>query len=100
MYEHALQGGGIAVSDCSLDPRIIFSPDPASRLLFLLRFSQLIIIFQRLGAKALIIHKGVAMFDVLKKIFGSKHEKDVQQLLPIVDEINGYFAEIQISFRR
>ncbi|HTY10617.1 MAG TPA: preprotein translocase subunit SecA [Bacteroidota bacterium] len=28
------------------------------------------------------------MFDVLKKIFGSKHEKDVQQLLPVVEEIN------------
>ena len=31
------------------------------------------------------------MFDVLKKIFGSKHEKDVQQLLPIVEEINRHF---------
>ncbi len=31
------------------------------------------------------------MLDVLRKIFGSKHEKDVQQLLPIVEEINRHF---------
>ena len=35
------------------------------------------------------------MFDVLKKIFGSKHEKDVQQLLPIVEEINRHFESYQ-----
>ncbi len=28
------------------------------------------------------------MLDVLRKIFGSKHEKDVEQLLPTVEEIN------------
>jgi preprotein translocase subunit SecA len=35
------------------------------------------------------------MFDVLKKIFGSKHEKDVQQLLPIVEEINRHFESLK-----
>ena len=35
------------------------------------------------------------MLDVLKKIFGSKHEKDVQQLLPIVEEINSHFESFK-----
>ena len=30
------------------------------------------------------------MLDVLKKLFGSKHEKDVKALRPLVDVINGY----------
>ena len=33
------------------------------------------------------------MLDVLKKIFGSKHEKDVRALRPKVDEINAFYAE-------
>jgi len=32
------------------------------------------------------------MLDVLKKIFGSKHEKDVRALRPKVDEINAFYA--------
>lgn len=35
------------------------------------------------------------MFKFLKKIFPSKHEKDVKELLPIVDEINEYYAQYQ-----
>ena len=31
------------------------------------------------------------MLDIIKKIFGSKHEKDVRSLIPIVEEINGHF---------
>jgi preprotein translocase subunit SecA len=31
------------------------------------------------------------MLSILKKIFGGKHEKDVQLLLPAVEEINRYF---------
>ncbi len=31
------------------------------------------------------------MLDILKKLFGGKHEKDVQQLLPVVEEINRHF---------
>ncbi len=33
------------------------------------------------------------MLGVLKKLFGSKHEKDVRALRPIVDEINAIYAE-------
>jgi preprotein translocase subunit SecA len=33
------------------------------------------------------------MFKFLKKIFPSKHEKDVKELLPLVDEINSYYEE-------
>src|SRR5208283_2954662 len=35
------------------------------------------------------------MLDVLRKIFGGKHEKDVQQLLPIVEEINRHFESLK-----
>ena len=35
------------------------------------------------------------MIGVLKKIFGSKHEKDVTLIRPLVDEINGHFQEYQ-----
>jgi len=31
------------------------------------------------------------MLDIIKKIFGSKHEKDVRSLIPIVEEINRHF---------
>jgi preprotein translocase subunit SecA len=33
------------------------------------------------------------MVNVLAKIFGSKHEKDVKKIMPIVEEINHYFEE-------
>ena len=33
------------------------------------------------------------MFKFLKKIFPSKHEKDVKELLPLVDEINEFYAQ-------
>ncbi len=33
------------------------------------------------------------MFKFIKKIFPSKHEKDVKELWPIVEEINAYFEE-------
>jgi len=33
------------------------------------------------------------MLKVLTKIFPSKHEKDVKQLIPLVDEINKYYEE-------
>ncbi|HTO93928.1 MAG TPA: preprotein translocase subunit SecA [Bacteroidota bacterium] len=35
------------------------------------------------------------MLDVLKKIFGSKHEKDVRALRPMVDEINALYEQYQ-----
>ena len=35
------------------------------------------------------------MLGVLKKIFGSKHERDVKSLQPLVDEINQYYDEYQ-----
>ncbi len=35
------------------------------------------------------------MLGVLKKIFGSKHERDVKSLQPLVDEINQYYEEYQ-----
>ena len=34
------------------------------------------------------------MLQALKKIFGSKSDKDVKLLLPIVDEINAHFAPL------
>jgi len=33
------------------------------------------------------------MFKLLKKIFPSKHEKDVKELRPLIDEINEYYKE-------
>ena len=33
------------------------------------------------------------MFKFLKKIFPSKHEKDVKELLPLVDEINEFYTQ-------
>lgn len=35
------------------------------------------------------------MLEVFAKIFGSKHEKDIKPLLPVVEEINGYCEELQ-----
>jgi preprotein translocase subunit SecA len=35
------------------------------------------------------------MFNFLKKIFPSKHEKDVKELSPIVDEINEYYEGLK-----
>jgi len=35
------------------------------------------------------------MLEFLAKIFGSKHEKDIKEILPIVDEINRYYEEFQ-----
>jgi len=35
------------------------------------------------------------MLKFLKKIFPSKNEKDVKELLPIVDEINSYYEQYQ-----
>ncbi|HMQ68812.1 MAG TPA: preprotein translocase subunit SecA [Ignavibacteria bacterium] len=35
------------------------------------------------------------MLNFLKKIFPSKHEKDVNSILPIVDEINNYYEEFE-----
>jgi preprotein translocase subunit SecA len=34
------------------------------------------------------------MLKLLQKVFGSKNEKDVRQLLPIVDQINAEFAKL------
>lgn len=34
------------------------------------------------------------MLKFLEKIFGSKHDKDVQRLLPIIDEINDEYAKL------
>ncbi|HRN26854.1 MAG: preprotein translocase subunit SecA [Ignavibacteriaceae bacterium] len=35
------------------------------------------------------------MLNIIKKIFGDKHEKDLKVILPIVDEINGYYETIK-----
>lgn len=35
------------------------------------------------------------MLGVFKKIFGSKHEKDIKRVLPLVEEINSYYEEYQ-----
>ncbi len=35
------------------------------------------------------------MLKLLQKVFGSKNEKDVKSLLPVVDEINAEFAKLQ-----
>ena len=34
------------------------------------------------------------MFGFLRKLFGNKHDRDVKELLPIVDEINAEFAKL------
>ena len=34
-------------------------------------------------------------FSFLKKIFGSKHERDAKKLLPVVEEVNEAFAKLQ-----
>lgn len=34
------------------------------------------------------------MLEFLKKIFGSKHEKDIKRILPVVDEINRIYATL------
>jgi preprotein translocase subunit SecA len=39
------------------------------------------------------VETGVIMFKYLSKIFPSKHEKDVKQLLPIVEEINSFYEQ-------
>ena len=35
------------------------------------------------------------MLKLLKKIFPSKNEKDVKELLPLVDEINSFYETYQ-----
>ena len=35
------------------------------------------------------------MLKIIKKLFGDKHEKDLKVILPIVDEINGYYETIK-----
>ena len=35
------------------------------------------------------------MLGVIKKLFGSKHEKDVKALRPLIEEINRYYEEYQ-----
>jgi preprotein translocase subunit SecA len=35
------------------------------------------------------------MFKFISKIFPSKHEKDVKELIPYLEEINTYFEEYQ-----
>ena len=35
------------------------------------------------------------MLDYLKKLFGSKHEKDIAKLRPLVPEVNEHFAKLQ-----
>jgi len=35
------------------------------------------------------------MFDILKKIFGTKHDKDVKAMWPVVEECNKYFDEFE-----
>lgn len=35
------------------------------------------------------------MIDVIKKLFGGKHDKDIAKIRPIVDEINGFVAEYE-----
>ncbi len=35
------------------------------------------------------------MLNLIKKIFGDKHEKDLKVIWPIVDEINGYYETIK-----
>lgn len=35
------------------------------------------------------------MFNILKKVFGTKYDKDVKEYTPIVDEINDYFDQYQ-----
>lgn len=35
------------------------------------------------------------MLDFLTKIFGTKHDKDIKRISPIVDEINAFYEELQ-----
>jgi preprotein translocase subunit SecA len=35
------------------------------------------------------------MLAILRKLFGSKHEKDVRALLPVIEEINGHFEKLK-----
>ncbi len=35
------------------------------------------------------------MIKFIEKIFGTKHDRDIKKILPIVDEINGYFEEFK-----
>src|SRR4051812_18912243 len=39
--------------------------------------------------------KKVYMLKFIEKLFGSKHEKDVKYLLPIVDQINAEYDKLQ-----
>ncbi|HSR17341.1 MAG TPA: preprotein translocase subunit SecA [Ignavibacteriaceae bacterium] len=36
------------------------------------------------------------MLNIIKKIFGDKHSKDVNELLPIVEEINGEYEKLKL----
>ena len=33
--------------------------------------------------------------NIITKMFGTKHERDVKKMLPLVDTINNYFEEYQ-----
>jgi preprotein translocase subunit SecA len=35
------------------------------------------------------------MLNLIKKVFGTKHEKDIKKIQPIVDEINRYYEEFE-----
>jgi len=41
------------------------------------------------------ITAGIVMLGVFKKLFGSKHEKDVKALRPLVEEINAHFKSYE-----
>ncbi|MFM8178231.1 MAG: preprotein translocase subunit SecA, partial [Candidatus Kapaibacterium sp.] len=34
------------------------------------------------------------MFGLLKKVFGTKHDRDVKEMLPVVEEINSIYATL------
>lgn len=34
------------------------------------------------------------MFGILKKVFGTKHDRDVKAMLPIVEQINAVYATL------
>jgi len=36
------------------------------------------------------------MLKALRRLFGSKHERDVKQLVPLVTEINGHYEKLQV----
>ncbi|MGE5805621.1 MAG: hypothetical protein ACM34M_07500, partial [Ignavibacteria bacterium] len=36
------------------------------------------------------------MLNIIKKIFGDKHSKDVNELLPIVEEINDEYEKLKL----